>query len=206
MQNPFVDEYLELGCGRCSLYKTPNCKVHFWPNELRELRKIVLECGLTEEVKWGAPCYTFQEKNILMVTALKDFACISFFKGTLLNDSHQLLSKPGPSSQAARYIRFTSTAEIHQHRDALKTYITQAIQLEQSGAKVEFKKDLEPVPEELQAEFNNNQALKEAFYALTPGRQRGYIIHFSQPKKAATRMSRIHKYIPKILSGKGFFD
>lgn len=206
MQNPFVDEYLELGCGRCSLYKTPNCKVHFWPNELRELRKIVLACGLTEEVKWGAPCYTINDKNVLMVTAFKDFACISFFKGSLLDDTHQLLSKPGPSSQAAKYIRFTSTAEIHQHRDALKTYITQAIQLEQSGAKVEFKKDLEPVPEELQAEFNNNQALKEAFYALTPGRQRGYIIHFSQPKKAATRKSRIHKYIPKILSGKGFFD
>lgn len=201
-----VDLYLEEGCGRCSYYQTPQCKVHSFPNELRELRKIVLETELQEEYKWSQPCYVLGKKNVLIITAFKNYAAISFFKGSLLNDPEGLLVKPGESSQAGRFLKFTSVKEIRNQLPQIRDFINQAIEIERSGKKVEFKKNPEPVPAELKAKFKEMPDLKKAFEALTPGRQRGYIIHFSQPKKPETRISRIEKCIPKIMDGKGFHD
>jgi uncharacterized protein YdeI (YjbR/CyaY-like superfamily) len=196
-----VDTYLRDGCGRCPLGGTSDCKVHNWPNELKQLRILVLDCGLTEELKWGVPCYTHQNKNILLVSAFKDYCAISFFKGSLLNDEHGLLVKPGENSQASRYIKFTDVQQIVKLEAVLKAYIFEAIEVEKAGLKVEFKKEPEPLPEELEKILNEDPLLKSAFESLTPGRQRGYILYFSQPKKSDTRISRIKKYIPMILNG-----
>jgi uncharacterized protein YdeI (YjbR/CyaY-like superfamily) len=201
-----VDTYLRDGCGRCPLGGTPDCKVHNWPNELKQLRILVLDCGLTEELKWGVPCYTHQNKNILLVSAFKDYCAISFFKGSLLNDEHGLLVKPGENSQASRYIKFTDVQQIVKLEAVLKAYIFEAIEVEKAGLKVEFKKEPEPLPEELEKILNEDPLLKSAFESLTPGRQRGYILYFSQPKKSDTRISRIKKYIPMILNGVGLHD
>ena len=204
--NPKIDNYLAEGCGRCPLGGTPQCKVHDWQNELKRLREIVLDCDLKEELKWSAPCYTHQKKNVLMISAFKESAVLSFFKGSLLKDKKRILAKPGENSQAARVIRFTAVEDINKLENDLKLYIAEAIELEQSGKKVQFKKNPEPVPEELEQMMDENPALQQAFYALTPGRQRGYILHFSQPKQSKTRFSRIEKCTPKILAGKGFHD
>ncbi len=204
--NRSVDNYFIEGCGRCPLGGTPGCKVHNWTSELELLRKIVLECGLTEESKWGAPCYTFQNKNILMVSALKEYCCISFFKGSLLSDDKDLLVKPGPNSQAARLFKFINSNEIIKIESDIKAYIFESIEVEKAGLNVTFKKNPEPIPEELETKFEEDPVLKNAFEALTPGRQRGYILHFSQPKQAKTRVSRIEKCMPMILSGIGLHD
>lgn len=204
--NPNVDEYLAIGCGRCELYNTPQCKVHHWPEELVQLRRIALECGLLEEYKWSQPCYTFQGKNVLIVTALKDYACLAFFKGVLLKDPDKLLIAPGKSSQSDRQFRFTNADDILKLESTIKAYIHEAIEVEKAGLKVNFKKNLEPIPEELLQKFEAYPDLKTAFEALTPGRQRGYILHFSAPKQSATRTSRIEKCIDKIMTGKGFHD
>lgn len=204
--NPKVDQYLIEGCMRCKYGGTPQCKVNDWQEELVMLRHIMLACGLTEDLKWGVPCYTSDSKNIAMVSAFKDYASLSFFKGVLLKDPKKILQQQGKSSQSARLIKFTSPGQIMQQQEVLKTYILEAVEIENSGAKVEFKKNPEPTPEELFQKFDENPALKKAFYALTPGRQRGYIIHFSQPKKTETRFSRIEKCIPNILNGKGLND
>ena len=204
--NPKIDNYLAEGCGRCPLGGTPNCKVHNWQKELKKLRMIVLECGLTEELKWGAPCYTFKQSNVAMVAALKESCVISFFKGVLLNDAEGILDKPGENTQADRVIRFTDVREIVELETTLKAYIYEAIEVEKAGLKVNFKKDAEPMPEELKNALDENPDLKAAFETLTPGRQRGYIIHFSQPKQSKTRASRIEKCIPQILAGKGLYD
>ena len=203
---PEVDDYLVDGCGRCDHYKTPQCKVHSWTEILIELRRIILECGLVEEFKWSQPCYTFQRKNVLIVTAFKEFACISFFKGALIGDTNNMLITPGKSSQAARQIRFTTVSEVINQEQIIKTYVHQAIEVEKAGLKIQFKKNPEPLPDELQWEFDENPDLKQAFEALTPGRQRGYILHFSQPKNSSTRTARIEKCTPKILNGEGMHD
>ncbi len=204
--NPEVDKYLVDGCMRCKLGATPECKVNKWPDELKALRAIALQCGLTEELKWGVPCYTFQQNNVAIVSAFKEYAALSFFKGSLLNDTHKLLDKPGKSSQAARLIRFTNVREIIKKEAILKAYIFEAMEVEKAGLKVAFKKNPERVPEEFQKTMTENPVVKAAFEALTPGRQRGYIIHFSQPKQSKTRVSRIEKCIPRILDGKGLHD
>ena len=204
--NPKIDDYLAKGCGRCPLGDTPECKVHFWPKELGLLRNLVLDCGLTEELKWGVPCYTFQQKNVLIVSALKDYAALSFFKGVLLDHSSGLLHPPGPNSQSARVMKFTSPDQIREQEDLIKAHIFEAIELEKAGAQVVFKKSPEPIPEELQAKFEEDPVFQSAFEALTPGRQRGYIIHFSQPKQSKTRTTRIEKWLPKILNGEGMHD
>ena len=202
-----VDQYLLEGCGRCSLGGTPDCKVHKWPQELRKLRSIALECGLTEESKWGVPCYTFQGTNISIVSAMKDYCSISFFKGVLLQDAHGILEKPGPNSQSDRLLKFTSLQEILDIEDTIKAYIFEAIEVEKAGLKVEFKaKDELEYPEELLTKFSEQPELKKAFEALTSGRKRGYVLHFTQPKQSQTRTNRIEKLIPKIMEGKGFFD
>jgi len=202
-----VDQYLLEGCGRCEKGGTPDCKVHLWPQELRKLRSIALECGLTEESKWGVPCYTFQGANVSIVSALKDYCAISFFKGVLLQDTHKILEKPGPNSQSDRLLKFTSLQQILDIEEVIKAYIFEAIEVERAGLKVEYKaKDDLEYPEELLAKFEEQPEVKEAFEALTPGRQRGYILHFTQPKQSQTRVNRIEKCISKIMEGKGFFD
>ncbi len=204
--NSKVDIYLDEGCGRCSLYRTPECKVHNWTEELKQLRRIVLECGLDEEFKWSQPCYTFKNSNILIVTAFKEYATLAFFKGTLLKDPNNILVAPGEHSQASRLIRFTDVREILKMEPILKTYVFEAIEVEKAGLKVQFKKNPEPIPDELQQKLNEHPDFKTAFERLTPGRQRGYILHFSQPKQSKTRVARIEKCMPKILNGEGLND
>lgn len=204
--NPKVDLYFAAGCGRCPLGNTPQCKVHKWPEAMQTLRMIILDCGLTEELKWGVPCYTWQKSNILILSAFNDYCALSFFKGALLNDPSGVLSKPGENTQAARLVRFTNIQEVVALEPALKAFIYEAIELEKAGAKVAFKKSPEPVPEEFQQKLAEIPALKTAFEALTPGRQRAYILHFSAPKQSGTRMARIEKCMEQILNGKGLND
>lgn len=202
--NPKVDLFLEEGCGRCKWYRTPDCKVHTWTAELKLLRKIVLSCELTEELKWSQPCYTFNGNNILIVSAFKNFCFINILKGALLSDTHAILEKPGESSQSARLLKFTNVQDIKDIEATIKAYIFEAIEIEKAGLKVAFKKNPEVIPDEFQTKLDQIPELKKAFEALTPGRQRGYLLHFSQAKQAKTRESRIEKCMEAILNGKGF--
>jgi uncharacterized protein YdeI (YjbR/CyaY-like superfamily) len=205
--NPKIDSYLSEGCGRCSLGGTPSCKVHNWQNELKYLRSIALDCGLTEELKWGVPCYTSQHKNIVIIAAFKNYCALSFLKGSLLNDGYNILEKPGKNSQEGRIMRFTKIEEIVTLEPILKSYLYEAIEVEKKGLKVSFKATTDhDIPKEFQNKLNTFHALKTAFNALTPGRQRGYLLYFSAPKQSKTRESRIEKCIPDILNGKGLND
>lgn len=204
--NPKIDNYLAEGCGRCPFGGTSDCKVHQWPEELMKLRRITLDCGLTEELKWGVPCYTYQNKNIVLVSALREYCAFSFFKGVLLKDPHKILEKPGPNSQSDRVIKFTSVQQIIELENVLKAYVAEAIEVEKAGLKVEFKQNPEPIPEELQQKLEEDPFFKTAFEELTPGRRRGYILYFSQPKQSKTRVARIEKCTPKILNGEGLHD
>ena len=201
-----VEDYFSDGCGRCSLFATPACKVNFWREQLLIARSIIQECGLKEEAKWGAPCYTLEEKNILMLSALKDWVIISFFKGALLEDPAGMLVRPGENSQAARMLKFRNSKDIIDKKEKIKAFIAQAIDIEKQGKKVEFKKELDPLPLELLDKFEEYPELEKAFFSLTPGRQRGYILFFSQPKQSQTRINRIEKYLDKILQGEGMHD
>lgn len=201
-----VEDYLLNGCGRCALGGTPACKVHSWEPELEQLRRIVLDCELIEELKWDVPCFTYKKNNIVIVSAFKAYASISFFKGALLKDEEGILEKPGPNTQAGRLIKFASVAQILKLEPKIKAFIYEAIEVEKAGLKVAYKKDVEPYPEELVQAFDRNSDFKAAFEALTPGRQRGYLLHFSQPKQSATRQSRIEKCMAKIFEGKGWND
>ncbi len=203
--NSKVDKYLIDGCMRCKYGGTPQCKVLNWVEELELLRQIVLETGLTEEIKWGVPVYTHNGKNVVMINALKGSANIGFFKGVLLTDPHKILQQQG-NLQSDRIIKFTNSKDIEKVKDALKEYILEAIVIEESGKKVAFKKNPEPIPDELLQAFENDPTFRKAFDALTPGRQRGYIIHFSQPKQTQTRMGRIEKYKEQIFNGIGLND
>jgi uncharacterized protein YdeI (YjbR/CyaY-like superfamily) len=188
--NPKVDEHLS--------------KAKKWREESLELRRIILDCQLTEELKWGQPCYTFQNKNIVLIGKFKEYCSLLFFKGSLLKDAHELLKKPGEHTQAGRLIRLTSLREIVAMEAILKAYIDEAIEVEKSGLKVKLKKHSEyKIPEELQNKLNDNPALKTAFQALTPGRQKAYILYFSAPKQSKTRVSRVEKYMQQILDGRG---
>jgi uncharacterized protein YdeI (YjbR/CyaY-like superfamily) len=205
--NPAVDHILEFGCGRCKLYKTPSCKVHKWQKEMVMLRKIVNSCGLTEEVKWGQPCYTFNGKNILIIGSFKEYCALLFFNGALLQDTYTILVQPTENVQAGRQMRFTDSKSIQVIEETIKAYIFEAIEVEKAGLKVTPKKTSDfPVPEELTQEFELSEDFKKAFYALTPGRQRAYLLHFSQAKQSETRKNRILKYRNKIFSGKGLND
>lgn len=204
--NSQVNTYLTDGCGRCSLYRTPACKALVWQQELKQLRSLMLACGLQEEFKWSQPCYTFQNSNVVLVTAFKEYVALAFFKGALLQDTHQILTAPGKNSQAVRQARFTDVQRIQEAAPVLQAYIREAIALEEAGLKVNFKKEVEPILAELQAAFDKLPALQAAFEGLTPGRQRGYILHFSQPKQSKTRTARIEKHLERILQGKGLHD
>ncbi len=178
-----------------------------WQEELKALRRILFDCELTEELKWRAPCYTFQNRNIVLLGGFKEFCALSFFKGALLKDANRILVKPGENTQAARLIRFTDIEEIVEMEPILKAYIDEAIEVEKAGLKVDYKEKTELVfPEELQKKLDATPALKAAFSALTPGRQRAYVLYFSAPKQSKTRESRVEKCMQKILSGKGFND
>ena len=191
--NPKVDVFLE--------------KAKKWPKELKQLRSIILECGLTEELKWGQPCYTYQDKNILILGEFKEHCILSFLKGVLLHDQHQLLSKPGENSQSARIIRFKSVQEIVAIKAILKAYIYDALEIEKMGLKLDVLDTSElKFVQELQKKLAKDLAFKTAFENLTPGRQRAYNIYFSAPKQSKTRDSRIDAYTQRILNGKGFND
>ena len=178
-----------------------------WQAELQALRTIILNCGLTEELKWNVPCYTFKNNNIVGINGLKDYCAIGFFKGGIMDDPFNVLVQPGKHSQAGRMMRFNSLAKINEQEDILKTYIYRAIEIENSGLKVKYKKPDElDMPEEFQQKLVEMPMLKNAFEALTPGRQKAYIFYFSAPKQSKTREARIENYIPQILSGKGMND
>jgi uncharacterized protein YdeI (YjbR/CyaY-like superfamily) len=179
-----------------------------WRDEIAELRRIVLECGLTEEVKWGAPCFTADGGNVVIIGVLNDYCCLSFFKGVLLTDPVGILQAPGENSRSGRLIPFTAVDQILAQEATLKAYVDEAAGLERAGATVDFGKDREdlPVPAELQDRFDDDPAFRSAFEALTPGRRRGWILHFSGAKQSATRASRIEKAAPRILAGKGMHD
>lgn len=181
-------------------------RVKQWRAEMEKLRSIILDCGLTEELKWGKPCYTFQNNNIVIIQGFKESCALLFCKGALLKDAQGILQKPGENTQAARRILFTGVSEITRLAPTLKAYIQEAVKAEKAGLEVEFKKDVGPVPEELARKFAGNPGLKSAFYALTPGRQRAYLIYFTAPKQSQTRTARIEKYTPQILKGKGMHD
>jgi len=202
--NPEVDRYLAEGCGRCALFKTPQCKVRTWETELVELRRILLSCKLTEERKWGVPCYTHEGRNIVILGALVNYCAVGFFKGALLKDPKGLLTAPGENSQAVRQLRFTSVTEIKRASAALKNFVQEAIKLEESGAKVKFKSVSEhQIPDELKEALKKDAVLGKAFDLLTPGRQRGYILFISSAKQSATRTARIKKCRARILEGRG---
>ena len=178
-----------------------------WQKELVKLRTIVLECGLTEELKWGVPCYTFQKRNIVLIHDFKDYCALLFFKGTLLQDADGILIRQSKNVQAGRQVRFTHTREIVKLKPVLKAYIYEAMEVEKAGLKVEYKKTTEfSMPKEFQTKLNKTPALKTAFKALTPGRQRGYLLYFSDAKQSKTRESRIEKSMKQILQGKGLND
>jgi uncharacterized protein YdeI (YjbR/CyaY-like superfamily) len=178
-----------------------------WQKEYEKLRTIILDCGLTEELKWGCPCYTFEERNIVLIHGFKEYCALLFFKGALLNDANGILIQQTENVQAARQIRFIDLQEIVKLEKILKAYIYEAIEVEKAGLKVDLKKTTDfKIPEEFQKKLNKMPALKKAFDALTPGRQRAYIFYFSQPKQSKTRESRVEKYIPKIIKGKGLDD
>ena len=182
-------------------------KAQKWQEEMEKLRMICLDCWLDEEFKWGQPCYTFQNRNIVIIGELKESCALSFFKGVLLADTEGLLIAPGENTQSGRWIKFTSVQEIAEMEPILKAYIYEAIEVEKAGVQVKLKETSDfIIPEEFQNKLDAIPALKTAFYALTPGRQRAYILHFSAPKLGKTRESRVEKYIPQILSGKGLND
>jgi uncharacterized protein YdeI (YjbR/CyaY-like superfamily) len=191
--NPKVDFYFK--------------KAKKWKEEVEQLRKIALDCGLTEELKWGVPCYTYEKSNVVLIHDFKEYCAFLFFKGALLKDPRGILIQQTENVQAARQIRFTNAVEIVDMESILKAYIEEAIKVEKAGLMVEYKKTSDfKIPEEFQTKLDKIPALKKAFEALTPGRQRAYIFHFSQPKLSKTREARVEKYMPRILDGKGLDD
>ncbi|WP_198315652.1 YdeI/OmpD-associated family protein [Chitinophaga tropicalis] len=191
--NPKVDAFLD--------------RSEKWQEEFEKLRMIVLDCGLTEELKWGVPCYAYQGGNIVLIHGFKEYCALLFFKGALLPDPNSILVQQTENVQAARQIRFTSLREITKMESILKAYVFEAIEIEKSGLEVVFKKTKEfDMPEEFREKLDKDPALKTAFEGLTPGRQRGYLLYFSSAKQAKTRISRIEKYVPQILDGKGLED
>jgi uncharacterized protein YdeI (YjbR/CyaY-like superfamily) len=191
-RNPKLDAYFD--------------KLKQWKEEFRLLREIVLDCGLVEDFKWMHPCYTYEGKNIVLIHGFKNYCALLFHKGALLKDPHGILVRQTKNVQLARQIRFTGVEQIKKLRPVLKSYIEEAIEVEKAGLKWDPPEKAEPVPEELKKKFEEVPGLKAAFEKLTPGRQQAYLLHFSSAKKSETRLARIEKYIPHILSGKGMND
>jgi uncharacterized protein YdeI (YjbR/CyaY-like superfamily) len=182
-------------------------KAKTWQKEIEKLRDIILDCGLNEELKWGCPCYTYENRNIVLIHVFKEYCAILFFKGALLNDANGILIQQTENVQSARQMRFTNDKEIVKLEKNIKAYIYEAIEVEKAGLKVKLKKTSEyKMPEEFQIKLDKMPKLKKAFDALTPGRQRAYLFYFSQAKQSKTRESRVEKYIPQILKGQGLDD
>lgn len=182
-------------------------KAEKWQEEIEQLRLIALDCGLTEELKWGCPCYTYRESNIVLIHVFKEYCAFLFFKGALLSDTHVILIQQTENVQSARQVRFINVEQIAEQRTILRAYIFEAIQIEKAGLKVNLKKTDEfIVADEFQSKLNTIPALKAAFEALTPGRQKAYLLHFAQPKQSSTREARVEKWMPQILNGKGLND
>lgn len=178
-----------------------------WEKEINKLRTIILDCGLTEELKWGCPCYTHQKNNLVLIHVFKEYCAVLFFKGALLSDANGMLVQQTKNVQSARQLRFTGLDEIVKKEKIIKAFIYEAIEVEKAGLKVTLKKTAEyTIPDEFQLKLQKKPALKKAFEALTPGRQRAYLFHFSQPKLSATRKARVEKYMQQILNGKGLND
>ena len=191
--NPKVDDFIQ--------------RVNQWHEEYQLLQNLLLECGLTEELKWGNPCYTFEKSNVVMIAGFKDFIALSFLKGVLLQDTDKLLVAPGVNSQSVRFLKFTSIQEITNQLNTLKAYVFEAIEVEKAGLKVDKKKSFQlELIDELKEKMIESQRFKEAFEALTPGRQRGYHLYFSSAKQSKTRIDRIEKYRQRILDGVGIHD
>jgi len=191
--NPKVDFFFE--------------KAGQWQTEFEKLRTIALKTELTEDLKWGCPCYTYEGKNIFLIHGFKEYCALLFFKGALMKDAENILTQQTENVQAARQIRFTNLQQIIDLEDVLNDYIFEAVEIEESGVKVEMKRTNEfSVPEEFAQKLNENPELQKAFEALTPGRQRAYLLYFSSAKQPKTRISRIEKYTPEILNGKGLND
>jgi uncharacterized protein YdeI (YjbR/CyaY-like superfamily) len=192
-RNPKVDAFLS--------------RAKKWQAEMKKLRMIILDCPLSEELKWGVPCYTFQNTNIVLIHAFKEYCAVLFAKGALLKDPKRILIRQTENVQAARQVRFTNFRQVVEMEPILKAYISEAIEVEKAGLKVDYKKTSEfKIPEEFQNKLDELPALKTAFEALTPGRQRGYILYFTSAKQSKNRESRIEKYLPQILNGKGLDD
>lgn len=200
-----VDDFLIHGCGRCSKGGTLKCNARIYGDVLVQLRRIILECGLTEELKWSHPCYTLNGANILILGAFNGYATLNFVKGVLLNDAESMLVQQTENSQSSRQIKLTHVQQVIDQEALIKVYIFEAIEVEKAGLIVKMKTTEEfDKPEELLTYFKENPAYEKAFNVLTPGRQRGYFLHFSRAKQSKTRLSRIEKSTTKVNAGKGF--
>jgi uncharacterized protein YdeI (YjbR/CyaY-like superfamily) len=199
-----VDDYLRDGCGRCEHYRTPACKVHRWTSVLEGLRRLALDCGLVEEVKWGCPCYTLAGKNVIMVAAFKDYAALQFFKGAALVDELGLLESPGPNSKIGRLLKLRSPEDFVARRTIARGLIEQAMALERAGTKVARTAAAEPLPVELERRLASDASLRRAFEGLTPGRRRSHVLHISGAKQSETRERRVDRCTEDILAGRGW--
>lgn len=199
-----ISEYFSSGCGRCSLFQTPHCKVHTWQEELLLLRSYVITTELVEELKWSQPCYTLNGKNVLILSAFKDCVFLSFLKGSLMKDPANILEFAGPNSRTGKLWKFYNADSIRENRELIIHYIQEAMEIEKSGIKTSSIDTKPKLPEELLAYFRNDSLFKKAFESLTPGRQRGYLIYFNQAKQSGTRMKRIQNSVVKIMEGKGY--
>ena len=204
MNNTSFESYIEDGCGRCARFQTPACKVHRWTAVLEALRALALAGDLVEEMKWGFPCYTLAGKNVLMVVAFKEHCALQFFKGAALADPEEVLEAPGPNSQAVRLLKVRSLADVKARRKVAQRLIELAIALERSGGAVAPRAAADPVPDELTRRLAADPALRRAFAALTPGRQRSHVIHIAGAKQPATRERRVDRCAEDILAGRGF--
>lgn len=202
-----IDVYLSDGCGRCSKGGTPDCNIHTWIELVESLREILLETGLEETMKWGSPVYTEKGKNIALISVLNEYACLSFFKGVLLEDKENYLITLSENSNSYKLFKFTSVKQILELRQTIQAYIFEAIEIENSGIKLPKHQITEDqFPDELMLKFNEIPELKTAFEGLTPGRQRAYLLYFNGAKQSKTRTARIERYLPKIMDNKGFHD
>jgi uncharacterized protein YdeI (YjbR/CyaY-like superfamily) len=205
--NQHADTYFTSGCGRCPKGGTPDCKVNTWHAELAALRTLALAAGLTEECKWGVPCYTFENCNVVLIHAFKNYCALLFFKGALMKDAKAILIQQTQNVQSARQLRFTDIRDITAIEATITTYLLEAIAIEKAGLSVSMKATAEfAMPVEFQSKLDDSAELKTAFEALTPGRQRAYLLHFSAAKLSKTRQARIAKCMPQILRGKGLLD
>jgi uncharacterized protein YdeI (YjbR/CyaY-like superfamily) len=202
-----VEIYLAMGCGRCARFNTPQCSVQTWQNAILSLRKILKKTELVETMKWGAPCYTYNGGNVVIIGAFRESCTLGFFKGLLVRDLHGMFEKPSDEGNASRVLRFTDATDVVRFEKEILDYLMEAIAVEASGAKIPVK----PVasigfPEELREAFEQDEAFRAAFFALTPGRQKSWLYHFNSAKQAATRRSRIEKAMPSIFEGKGMME